>query len=101
VDSPLPGIVMYADPASQIGKPYIQEYYKGQAEDMGKVLSFSEKVTFPYGFFDNAVQTFDYSQLDLDLPEHKYYVRGIGLVKSVDLLPGEEEALVEYAPTTP
>ena len=35
-DGALPGIVMLADP--EVGDAYRQEYYEGEAEDMGEVL---------------------------------------------------------------
>jgi len=101
VDGALPGIIMLADPGSHLGEVYYQEYYPGEAEDMGKLLSVSESVTAPYGSFDNVVQTYDYSPLDPALQEHKYYARGIGLVTSIDLTTGEEEVLIEFTPANP
>jgi hypothetical protein len=92
----LPGIIMFAKPAAHIGETYRQEYYKGEAEDMADLLSVTEGVTVPYGSFDNVVKTRDYTPLELDLQEHKYYVRDIGLVKTTNLTTGEEEVLVEF-----
>ena len=39
------------------GMVYRQEYYEGEAEDVGQVLSVDAKVTVPFGTFDNAVKT--------------------------------------------
>lgn len=96
VDGALPGIIMYADPAAHIGEKYRQEYYKGEAEDMAELLSISESVTVPYGSFDHVVQTKDYTPLEPDLLEYKYYAEGIGDVKTVNPKTGEEVVLVEF-----
>jgi len=96
VDGALPGIVMYADPAAHLGETYRQEYYAGEAEDMADLLSVSESVTVPYGSFTGVVQTRDYTPLEPGVEEHKFYARGIGLVRSVDLNTGEETVLIEF-----
>ena len=96
IDGALPGIVMYADPAAHLGETYHQEYYKGEAEDMAELLSVNESVTVPYGSFENVVKTHDYTSLEPDLQEQKYYASAIGPVKTVDLTTGEEEVLIEF-----
>jgi len=58
----------------------------------------NESVPIPYGTFDNVVHTNDYTSLEPDLQEHKYFAQGIGLIKSVDLTTGDEEILVEFIP---
>lgn len=78
VDGALPGIVMLADP--EIGERYRQEYYAGEAEDMGKVLELDASVTVPFGSFTNMLVTEDSTPLEPRLLEHKYYARGIGVV---------------------
>ena len=99
VDGALPGIVMWADPSAHVNEVYRQEYYPREAEDQGKVLSVSESVTVPFGSFENVVKTSDFSSLDPDLQEEKYYAEGIGVIKTNDLTTGEEEVLVEYTPS--
>ena len=47
VDGALPGIVMPAEPRD--GMRYRQEYYKGEAEDNGEVLSTEEMAEVPAG----------------------------------------------------
>lgn len=96
VDGAMGGIVMFGDPAAHVGETYRQEYYAGEAEDMGELLSVTESVTIPYGSFDNVVQTHDFSPLEPELQEDKYYAQGIGAVKVVDLTTGVEEVLVEF-----
>jgi hypothetical protein len=95
VDGALPGIVMYANPAEHIGETYRQEYYEGEAEDMGQLLSATERVNIPFGSFENVVQTLDTTPLEPDMREHKFYAPGVGLIQEVNLESGEMVALVE------
>lgn len=76
VDGAQPGIAMPADPKP--GDPYRQEYKKGEAEDMGQVLSASETVEAPTGTYRNCVQTKDWSPLEPGTIEHKYYSKEVG-----------------------
>jgi hypothetical protein len=76
VNGAKPGIVMEADP--NVGSVYRQEYYAGHAEDMAKVLSTDETVAVPYGSFDHALQTSEWTPLEQHVIEHKYYVKGVG-----------------------
>lgn len=100
-DGALPGVVMWANPAAHLNETYYQEYYAGEAEDQGQVLSVSESVIVPFGEFEDVVRTFDFSVLDPDLQEHKFYAAGVGLIKENDLLTGEEVMLISYmAPDT-
>lgn len=70
------GIVMPAHP--QPGDPYRQEYKKGEAEDMGQVLSVEETVNVPAGTYRNCVRTKDWSALEAGNIEHKYYSKDVG-----------------------
>ena len=97
VDGALPGIIMFADPAAHLGETYRQEFYKGNAEDMADLLSASERVTVPYGSFEAVVQTKDYTPLEPDLLEYKYYAAGIGMVQEINPKTGEEVVLVEFS----
>ena len=71
-----PGIVMQAQPVA--GEPYRQEYLKGEAEDMGQVLSVQETVKVPAGTYENCVKTKDWSALETGNIEHKYYSKEVG-----------------------
>ncbi|HYK92024.1 MAG TPA: hypothetical protein VE398_24870 [Acidobacteriota bacterium] len=86
VNGGLPGIVMEANP--QVGDLYRQEYLKGVAEDMAEVLSLQGSVSVPYGSFTNCVVTKDFSPLERKVIENKWYARGIGLVKSMNVKGG-------------
>ena len=76
VNGAKPGIIMKANP--QIGDSYRQEYFKGEAEDMANVLSLDESVSVPYGDFENCIKTYDWSLIDSDLKEYKYYCADAG-----------------------
>jgi hypothetical protein len=81
VDGAMPGMIMRADP--QVGDRYRQEYYEGEAEDMAEVLGLNESASVPYGSFSELLMTKDWTPLEPDFAEHKYYARGIGLVLEV------------------
>jgi hypothetical protein len=83
-----PGIVMKAQP--QVGDTYRQEYLKGEAEDMGEVLSVTERATVPFGSFDQVVMVKDFTPLEPDRVEHKYYARGVGFVLEVMVKGGKD-----------
>jgi hypothetical protein len=93
VDGALPGIIMPGE--SVVGEPFRQEYYAGRAEDMGQVERLDAAVQVPYGTFDNALVTRDWTPLEPDAVEHKYYVSGVGLV-----LEDEGAARVELVDVT-
>jgi hypothetical protein len=98
VNGALPGIMMYADPAAQVGKTYYQGYYAGQVEDQATLVSASETVVIPYGTYNNVVKTYDFTALDPDSQEEKYYAAGIGLIHTVDLKTLQAFALIEFNP---
>jgi hypothetical protein len=75
------GIIMKGAP--QVDDRYRQEYYRGEAEDMAEVLSLSESASVPYGSFDELLMTKDWTPLEPDFVEHKYYARGIGPILEV------------------
>src|SRR5919107_6340296 len=76
VDGAKPGIIMPAHP--KVGQSYHQEYYPGEAMDMGRVISLNTSVTVPYGSFDHALDTKEWTPLQPGFSEKKYYVRGVG-----------------------
>jgi hypothetical protein len=96
VDDAQPGVIMPADP--QPGMTYRQEYLKGQAEDAAEVLSLTESAKVPFGSFDQALETKDYTALDPDATENKFYVKGVGPILTVGVKDGAREELVEYTP---
>jgi hypothetical protein len=79
VNGAQPGIVMKGNPIP--GEPYRQEYYAGEAEDMGQVIALNDSVTVPYGTFTGCVKTKEWSMLEPG-SENKWYARGIGNIKT-------------------
>lgn len=95
VDGAQPGIVMFTNPADHIGEAYHQEYYAGEAEDMGEVISSSETVIVPFGTFTDVLQTKDWTPLEPDALEHKFYAPGVGVIKELAVDSGETVELIE------
>jgi hypothetical protein len=86
VDGAQAGVVMPAEPA--VGMAYRQEYYAGEAEDAGEILSVGERVEVPFGAFENVVMTKDWTPLEPDILEHKFYARGVGPVLALAISGG-------------
>jgi hypothetical protein len=88
VDGALPGIIIPADP--QPGMIYREEYYKGQAEDGAEILSVNAHAKVPYGTFDDVLQTRNFTPLEPNLVEEKFYVRGVGPVLEITVTGGSD-----------
>lgn len=80
-DGAKPGIIMPANP--KVGETYRQEYYKGEAEDMAKALELDGSATVPQGSFENVLVTDEWTPLEPNIAEHKYYAAGVGNVLEV------------------
>lgn len=78
VEGAKPGIIMPAQP--QVGDTYRQEFWRGEAEDMGEVLSLQVAVNTQVGSFQNCLQTKDWTPLEPDIVEHKFYCAAVGNV---------------------
>ena len=92
VDGAYPGIIMFANP--QVGVAYRQEYWEGEATDMGMVVSFGESLTVKYGSFDDLMVIRDWNPLEPEVVEHKYYAEGIGVIKE-EVVFGDDPESVE------
>jgi hypothetical protein len=110
VDGALPGIIMPADPVD--GLRYRQEYYKGEAEDNGEILSVEEQAETASGHFEDVVLTKDTITIEPDVVEYKLYAPGVGPVLVLGVSGGggreeltdytqESEDLARAAATTP
>jgi hypothetical protein len=97
VNGAQPGIIMEAQPG--VGDNYMQELATGVAEDQATVISFGGKAKTPFGNFSNCLVTQEANNLEPEFGEYKYYVAGIGQVKS-QAFKGEQEILklVSYIP---
>ena len=85
------GIVMLAHP--RVGDRYYQEYAPGEAEDQGKVLRLDAERTVPHGTFDHLLVTRDFTALEPDVVERKFYAKGIGPILE-KIVRGGRERLV-------
>jgi hypothetical protein len=71
-------MVMPADPT--IGFAYRQEFYEGEAEDLGEIIHVGERKSVAAGSYEDVVVTRDWNPLEPDVVEEKYYAPGVGLV---------------------
>jgi hypothetical protein len=88
------GIFMEANP--QVDHEFQQEFYRNHAEDHYKVLSLHAEIQVPFGHFGrnslrgNVQLTREWTPLEPEVRDHKYYVRGIGEVKEETVRGGRE-----------
>lgn len=90
------GIVMLAAP--QVGQTYRQEFLAFEAEDAATVLDVNATAEIKYGTFHGCLVTFDYTPLDPEALEHKYFAPGVGLVLEVDVETGDRLELIDIVP---
>ena len=95
IDNAKAGIIMLANPRP--GTTYRQEFSLTVAEDLARVEALGVRVKVPYGSFDNALRTFEFTPLEPDAKERKFYVPGVGQVLTIDLETGEREELVRVS----
>ena len=78
VDGAEPGVVVPANPKP--GMSYREEYYAGHAEDGAEVLGTHSQVQVPFGRFQNAMLTRNFSTIEPTVEEMKLYAKGVGPV---------------------
>ncbi len=93
VDGAKPGIIMMAEP--EFGGVYRQEYALTEAEDAASVLGLSETVEVLFGVFTDCLMTADFTPIEPDVLELKFYAPGVGLVLEVNPETGERIELVD------
>ena len=94
VDGALPGIVMKGNPA--VTNLYRQEFLLGSAEDMAKVLSTSATAVTPAASCrGNCVLTHEFTPIEPDLNERKYYAPNVGFILEIDQATGDRLELVD------
>jgi hypothetical protein len=96
VDGNMPGVALPAKPT--VGLSYREEYSKGVAEDQSRVLALDGQAKVPAGHFKPALMTEDFSPIEPNVSELKYYAKGSGqAVLAVDVSGGSDmEQLVKY-----
>lgn len=92
VDGAQPGMIMPANP--QVGMKYREEYYFNHAEDEAEITATGQTVIISFGTFNNCIRTRNWTALEPDLNENKYYAPGIGLVKEVNVTDNYEIRLI-------
>jgi hypothetical protein len=92
----MPGIALPAKPC--VGLSYREEYSKGVAEDQSRVLAVDAQVRVRVGHFRDALMTEDFSPIEPDVSELKFYARGSGqAVLAIDVSGGSDrEELIRY-----
>lgn len=93
VDSAKPGIIMLAHP--EVGAVYRQEVLRGEAEDMARILGVDESLTIGIGSYDGVVRTGEFTPLEADVDEQKFYAAGVGLLAERNIESGESVELVK------
>jgi hypothetical protein len=97
VDGAQPGIVMLAAPA--VGDAYRQEYYEGEAEDMGEVIRTGQSETVAAGSYSDVLVTEDWTPLEPEVVEEKSYAPGVGQILEVKTAGGDARIeLVSFSP---
>jgi hypothetical protein len=79
VDGARAGIFMSAQP--MVGQVYKQEDAKNVAEDCSKIVDLNASVRTPFVSSNEAMTTEEFSLLEPDVLDNKYYVKDIGLVR--------------------
>lgn len=98
-DGGQPGIIMLASPdAASVGTTYRQELLLTEAEDAGTVLAVNETVTIGIGTYTGCLKTADFTPLEPDALEHKYYAPNVGLILEEKPDTGERLELISFTP---
>ena len=77
----------------QTGFAYREEYYFNHAEDRAEITGTGLTVTIPLGTYTNCIKTKNWTELEPDLNETKFYAPGIGLIKEVNVTDNTEIVL--------
>jgi hypothetical protein len=97
VDGAQAGVVMPGDP--HVGLRYRQEYYEGEAEDRGEIVSLDAQAQVPFGHFRPVITTKDTTPLHPRILEFKFYAEGVGVVLAVGISGGSDrEELLRFTP---
>jgi hypothetical protein len=96
VDGAMPGIALPARP--KVGLTYREEYSRGVAEDQSRVLALDAQAQVHAGHFKRALMTEDFSPIEPNVSELKFYAKGSGqAVLAIDVSGGSDrEELIKY-----
>jgi hypothetical protein len=92
----MPGVALPAQP--KVGLTYREEYSKGLAEDQSRILDLKEQVQVDAGHFTHLLMTEDFSPIEPDVSELKFYAHGSGqAVLALEVSGGSDrEELIAY-----
>jgi hypothetical protein len=82
------GIFMPAQP--RVGQVFKQEDARNVAEDCTKIVDLNASVKTPFVSSNEALKTEEFSLLEPDVLDNKYYVRDIGLVREQTVQGGSD-----------
>jgi len=88
VDTARARIFMPAEP--RVGQVFKQEDAKDVAEDCTKIVDLNASVKTPFVAPGEALKTEQFSLLEPDVLDNKYYVRNIGLVREQTVVGGND-----------
>jgi hypothetical protein len=88
VDNARAGIFMPAQP--MVGQSFKQEDAKNVAEDCSRIVDLNASVKTRFVSSNEALKTEEFSLLEPDVLDNKYYVRGIGLVREQTIQGGSD-----------
>jgi hypothetical protein len=95
VDGARAGLYIPGHP--KVGQSARQEFYVGQAEDHFKILDRNARVSVPYVTTHHSLRTKEWTPLEPNVLDNKYYVRGVGTVREVAVKgPVERLRLVSF-----
>ena len=92
VNGARPGIIMFAAPA--VGKVYRQELLFTEAEDAAQIVALDESVTTGIGTYAHCLKTQEFTPIEPDALEFKFYAPGVGHVLTMDARTGKRSELV-------
>ncbi|NET40650.1 calcium-binding protein [Okeania sp. SIO2B3] len=78
VDGALAGFLMEANP--EIGDNYYQEFAPDIAIDQAEVVSLNESIEIDLDDYENVLKTLEFTELEPDAFEFKYYAPGVGQI---------------------
>lgn len=83
--------------APEVGQIFRQELLFTDAEDAVEILSLEGTESSPVASCNSScLVTKDFTPLEPDVEENKYYLSGIGLIVEIDLESGERVELIEF-----
>ena len=83
VNGAVPGIIAWGDTTGMVGKVYRQEFDRGNAQDVGKIVALNQSVTVPFGTLTGCIKTEEWSTLESGPHDHKFYCPQLGTVLEV------------------